>query len=64
MARPPEGSEARTETVVVRFTPTGEQYLDAAAGTLTRSAYIRGLVAADVAARRITLPTEPQRKHP
>jgi len=53
MARTPDGQEARTITVPVRFTPTGAAHLDAARGHLTRSQYLRKLVAQDVHDRRI-----------
>ncbi len=55
MARPPDGAEPRTQTVPVRFTRSGARLLDIARGRKSRSAYIRGLVAEDVARRGIRL---------
>lgn len=54
MTRGPDGTEPRTTTVHVRFTPTGARVLDKARGEQTRSAYLRRLVAEDVKRRRIT----------
>ncbi|WP_169165124.1 hypothetical protein [Cellulomonas taurus] len=55
MGRPPDGTEPRTETVTTRFTPTGHLLMNIARGRKSRSAYIRGLVAEDVARRGIRL---------
>jgi hypothetical protein len=53
MGRPPDGAQTRTLTVHLRITPRGLAHLNAACGDRTRSAYIRDLIAADVARRRI-----------
>lgn len=55
MGRPPDGAEPRTETVTTRFTKTGARLLNIARGRKSRSAYIRGLVAEDIARRGIRL---------
>lgn len=59
MGRPPDGAEPRTETVPTRFTKTGSRLMDIARGRKSRSAYIRGLVAEDVARRHIRLKEHP-----
>lgn len=57
MSRPPAGREPRTVIVPIRLTPTGAAYLDRARGAQTRSEYLRALIAADVARRRVAPPT-------
>ena len=41
----PQGPEARTEVLQVRFTPTGMRTLDEMRGSTTRSAFVRRLIA-------------------
>jgi hypothetical protein len=45
MAGRPQGAHARTEKVEVRMTPQGIATLDRLRGALSRSAYIRNLLA-------------------
>jgi hypothetical protein len=49
MARPPDGSQTRSVFVPIRLTPRGAAALDEVRRTLemTRSAYIRKLIADD-----------------
>lgn len=45
MAGRPQGAVARSVTVKVRMTPQGTEVLDRLRGSLSRSAYIRHLLA-------------------
>ena len=53
MAGKPRGAEARTTLVQVRMTKAGRAMLEKARGTKTISDYIRDLIAADVAKRKV-----------
>lgn len=52
MARTPDGAAARTTFLTIRLTAAGAQAVHEARGSLSVSAYLRGLIAADVAARK------------
>lgn len=48
MAGRPRGSEARTEEIKVRMTPSGKALATKAAHPLSVSDYVRGLIAKDI----------------
>lgn len=58
MARTPDGNTPRTEVVTFRTTPDGLRMLNHATTEANRSAYMRNLIQADCARRRLTLPKE------
>lgn len=47
MARTPEGSEVRTETIAFRLTKTGRAELDRLRGNTKYGRYLRDLIAAE-----------------
>ena len=51
MARPPDGTEARSELIRTRVTPTMKRRLTAARGTTPESTYLRRLIDADAKAK-------------
>ena len=53
MAGKPRGAQAREKLVQVRMTQAGRDLLEKARGTKTISDYIRDLIAADVAKRKV-----------